>query len=263
MLVRLAFSVMIQVDADVLLIDEVLAVGDASFQQKCFEEFERIRASGKTVLFVTHDMAAVRRYCDRAVLIEHGRIVAGGDPEQVGNRYLELNFSEAARQAESVAIKPVDELSRREDEESGDGRATILDVWFEDDTGVRAEILEAGRDAAVAMRVRFQADVENPIFGMELVNTPGDTMLAASTRRDDPLPGRFQADEEVVVRATFPNHLGADRYRATVWVEREGHEVVARRERAASTVVATVHSSGARTELPYRFDVRRQAGVEA
>ena len=98
-MVRLAFAVMIQVDADVLLIDEVLAVGDAAFQQKCFDEFEAIRASGKTVLLVTHDMGAVRRFCDRAMLLEHGRIVAAGEPEMVGNRYLDLNFSASARAA--------------------------------------------------------------------------------------------------------------------------------------------------------------------
>ena len=72
MLVRLAFAVMIQVDADILLIDEVLAVGDAAFQQKCFDEFARIRDSGTTVLLVTHDMGAVQRFCDRAMLLERG-----------------------------------------------------------------------------------------------------------------------------------------------------------------------------------------------
>ncbi len=105
MLVRLAFSVMIHVDAEILLIDEVLAVGDASFQQKCYDEFERIRDSGATVLFVTHDMSAVQRFCDRALLLEHGRPVVLGDPEHVGNRYLELNFSEQARQVEEAAAE--------------------------------------------------------------------------------------------------------------------------------------------------------------
>src|SRR5689334_11254787 len=75
MLVRLAFAVMIQVDADVLLIDEVLAVGDAAFQQKCHDEFGRLRRSGATVLLVTHDMAAVQRFCERALLLDHGRLV--------------------------------------------------------------------------------------------------------------------------------------------------------------------------------------------
>ena len=96
MMVRLAFSVMIQVDADILLIDEVLAVGDAAFQQKCFEEFERIKRSGTTVLLVTHDMGSVDRFCDRAMLLEHGAVAELGDPHHVGLRYLQLNFSRAA-----------------------------------------------------------------------------------------------------------------------------------------------------------------------
>src|SRR3954449_5042105 len=109
MMVRLAFSVMIQVDADILLIDEVLAVGDAAFQQKCFEEFERIKRSGTTVLLVTHDMGAVDRFCDRAMLLENGRCVEIGDSEHVGLRYLQLNFSEEARAAEATK-----EVSSRE-----------------------------------------------------------------------------------------------------------------------------------------------------
>ena len=75
--VRLAFSVMVQVDADVLLIDEVLAVGDAAFQQKCFDAVPRASAGrGPTIVLVTHDMGAVERFCDRAMLLEHGRVVA-------------------------------------------------------------------------------------------------------------------------------------------------------------------------------------------
>src|SRR5207237_7854914 len=74
MTVRLAFSVAIQVDADVLLIDEVLAVGDAAFQQKCFDEFERLKKSGRTIVLVTHDMSAVERFCHSAMLLERGKM---------------------------------------------------------------------------------------------------------------------------------------------------------------------------------------------
>ena len=92
MQVRLAFSVMSQVDADILLIDEVLAVGDAAFQQKCFDVFQRLKDEGKTILFVTHDMGAVARFCDRAVLLERGRVELIGPPDEVGARYLQRNF---------------------------------------------------------------------------------------------------------------------------------------------------------------------------
>jgi ABC-type polysaccharide/polyol phosphate transport system ATPase subunit len=114
MMVRLAFSVMIQVDADILLIDEVLAVGDAAFQKKCEDEFERIKKSNATVIFVTHEMKAMRTFCDEGVLLERGHIVESGDIEKVCDKYMELNFSEEARaaaatnRAEEDAIETVE-----------------------------------------------------------------------------------------------------------------------------------------------------------
>jgi ABC-type polysaccharide/polyol phosphate transport system ATPase subunit/ABC-type polysaccharide/polyol phosphate export permease len=91
MSVRLSFSVATQVHADVLLIDEVLAVGDTAFQQKCFAEFERLKGQGTTILFVTHDMDSVRRFCDRALLLHQGRVVDVGTPDSIADRYEELN----------------------------------------------------------------------------------------------------------------------------------------------------------------------------
>src|SRR4051812_15178622 len=92
MMVRLAFSVMIQADADVLLIDEVLAVGDAAFQEKCAEVFRGMRDSDRTVVLVTHDMSAIESYCDRAMLIHDGELQYLGDPGEVGRRYYRQNF---------------------------------------------------------------------------------------------------------------------------------------------------------------------------
>ena len=91
MKVRLAFSVAIQVDADVLLVDEVLAVGDSSFQRRCFQEFDRLKREGRTVVLVTHDMEALRRHCDRALLLETQQVIAVGEPERIADRYEELN----------------------------------------------------------------------------------------------------------------------------------------------------------------------------
>ena len=99
MQVRLAFSVAVQVDADILLMDEVLAVGDASFQRKCFDEFMRLRAMGKTIVLVTHDMGSIQRFCDRAMLIERGHVVEIGDPASVARRYNDLNFNRPRRDA--------------------------------------------------------------------------------------------------------------------------------------------------------------------
>ena len=95
MSVRLGFSVAIQVEADVLLVDEVLAVGDAAFQQKCFDEFDRMKAENRTILYVTHDMSSVERFCDRGLVLERGRMVAEGVPGARSPRiYNELNFGQ-------------------------------------------------------------------------------------------------------------------------------------------------------------------------
>ncbi len=299
MLVRLAFSVMIHVDAEILLIDEVLAVGDAAFQQKCFDEFERIRRSGATVLFVTHDMAAVQRFCDRALLLEHGRPVELGDPEHVGNRYLELNFSQEARAAEQVAaeaelesgengepptveptpaiavsasvgvetdepdadieVRPGAETERRD----GDGRAEVVEAWFENEQGKRAELLPTGQRCTFVARVRFNEDVEDPLFSVNLHNTHRDHMLSASNLWSDPRCGTFKAGEQVVYRVSFENVLAPDRYHVTAAVARHGGAWIDRRERMMSVVVTSTHGAEALLELPYEIAIERGAPTGA
>ena len=104
--VRLGFAVATQVDAEVLLVDEVLAVGDASFQQKCFEVFQRLKDAGKTILFVTHDMGLVERFCDRAMLIERGNVLSIGDPHEIGLLYNQVNFGGLVHDAPTREAAP-------------------------------------------------------------------------------------------------------------------------------------------------------------
>ncbi len=92
MQVRLAFSIAIRAQSDILLFDEVLAVGDAAFQQKCYETFELLKEAGKTIVLVTHDMSAVQRFCERAIIIDNGGISLEGNPSKIADRYLEQNF---------------------------------------------------------------------------------------------------------------------------------------------------------------------------
>jgi ABC-type polysaccharide/polyol phosphate transport system ATPase subunit len=260
MLVRLAFSVMIQVDAEILLIDEVLAVGDAAFQQKCFDEFERIRESGATVLFVTHDMASVQRFCDRAMLLEHGRIAELGDPERVGNRYLELNFSHEARAAEAGEARAPATSAREEGERFGDGRAEILDAWFEDADGSRSETLQGGEPATFCARVVFNETVVDPLFGVNLQNSHRDHVLSASNQWAEHRSGRFVAGDCVTIRIRFNNLLAPDRYHATPAVAaKAGGAWIDRRERLASVVVTGVRRTDAIVDLPYEVSVEREA----
>jgi ABC-2 type transport system ATP-binding protein len=261
MLVRLAFSVMIQVDADVLLIDEVLAVGDAAFQQKCFDEFARIRNSGATVLLVTHDMAAVERFCDRALLLEHGEIVALGAPRDVGSRYMELNFSKRARAEAAGETAPNAERadSGRRSERLGDGRAEIVEAWVESEQGT-VESVPHGDRFAFAMRVRFDDDVVDPLFGVEVFNDRGDTLTAANNTKMPP-SGQFTTGEEVVVRIAFDAYMAPGRYYFTPAVAKAGTGLawLDRRERFLSTVVTGAVEFAGLVPLPFELSVERQA----
>ena len=122
--VRLAFSVAIQVDADILLIDEVLAVGDAAFQQKCFDEFTRLRDEGRTIVFVTHDMGSVERFCDRAMLLERGRVVDIGDPVVDRAPVQRAQLRVGPRGSAPADASPSEVAAGRRSRE-------ILNAWFE------------------------------------------------------------------------------------------------------------------------------------
>jgi ABC-type polysaccharide/polyol phosphate transport system ATPase subunit/ABC-type polysaccharide/polyol phosphate export permease len=115
MRVRLAFSLAIQVDADILLLDEVLAVGDEAFMEKCFEEFRLFKEEGRTVLLVTHSMATVNRFCDRALLLDAGRVARIGDPAAVADDYSELNARLGREREEAHANRELHPVQRRRD----------------------------------------------------------------------------------------------------------------------------------------------------
>src|SRR3990167_2137591 len=103
MQVRLAFSIAIQAHNDILLIDEVLAVGDTSFQRKCYQVFKEIKEQGKTVIFVTHDMHSVQRFCDRGLVLENGNIKLVGTPTEVANAYQEINLTASSKEEKKVS----------------------------------------------------------------------------------------------------------------------------------------------------------------
>jgi energy-coupling factor transporter ATP-binding protein EcfA2 len=257
MLVRLAFAVMIQVDAEILLIDEVLAVGDASFQQKCFDEFERIHAAGKTVLLVTHDMGSVRRFCTRAMLLERGRVAAMGDPEAVGTKYLELNFSDEARAAEAAEAGAGPRVVSRPEkpERFGTGAAEVLDAWFEDETNQRTSVLKSGYHCTFTAHVVFHERVEQPRFSVTLQNNHRVIVFTASTEWKTPKTGIFDPGDSAYFRVFFANLLGPDRYLVNATLEQPGGGWIDHRERLFSIIVTGTLNTGAIVQLPYDLNV--------
>jgi len=271
MLVRLAFSVMIQVDADVLLIDEVLAVGDASFQQKCFDEFARLRRERRTVVLVTHEMGAVERFCDRAMLLEKGEVIEVGESRPVGMRYLGMNFDrgrELAKgggaavdesDAEGLGIAAgTDRPTNPGEMRAGDGDAEIIGGWFIDGVGEQSESLVAGERCHFQIHVKFHAAVEDPVFHFVLRNAQDERVVVAHS--DEQVAGDvFHDGDEVVVTFAFDNVLAPDRYGVSASVARRGsgdawHD---NRERFRSVIITATQARGGLVDLPFDVTLAR------
>jgi ABC-type polysaccharide/polyol phosphate transport system ATPase subunit len=247
MSVRLGFAVAVQVDADILLVDEVLAVGDAAFQQKCFEQFQALKDAGRTIIFVTHDMASVERFCDRAMLLERGKVAHLGSPHDVAREYNQLNFGR---------ITHVDVETDRH----GDRSAEIVHAWFEDGNLQRQTAFAVGHFCHVCVEVRFHEEMTDPIFAWALRNDAGLTVFATSSRFDHRETGTFAAGETVVVRVGFAVRLAGNRYRLSPSVARAGSgaDIVDVREDFVSMLVHTTRASGGVVDLEQVFDLRRQ-----
>jgi ABC-type polysaccharide/polyol phosphate transport system ATPase subunit len=254
MTVRLAFSVAIQVDAEILLIDEVLAVGDAAFQQKCFDEFLRLKAEGRTILFVTHDMSSVQRFCDRAMLIDKGRMVEIGEPELIARRYNELNFGRTVH--ELSAEEPTDEAL----EPAGAREAEITDGWFEDPDGGRIVAVAHGDPCCACVEVHFSEPLDDPIFGVTLRNDVGHTVFATTTALDHGPTGHFDAGESTVVRLRFENWLTPSRYSLTPSIARNGpgEDAIDVRADVADVLVHGGHFTGGVVNIPHGFELERR-----
>jgi ABC-type sulfate/molybdate transport systems ATPase subunit len=245
--VRLAFSVAIQVDAEILLVDEVLAVGDAAFQQKCFDVFNRMRDDGRTIVFVTHDMGSLNRFCHRALLLERGSVVHLGEPHEVADRYLEINFGrdpEAASAAEG---------------RSGDGEARVVEAWIEDDRGERQVTLPQGQRIALKALVKFMVDVDDPIASLYVLNEQHVAIVVATTSREGAQSGHFDAGAEVLFSFSFENVLAPGRYSPLFTLAHHGSglDLMDRFEGGFSFVVTGVEAMGGLIDLPVDVGVSR------
>jgi ABC-type polysaccharide/polyol phosphate transport system ATPase subunit len=246
MYVRLAFSVAVQVDADVLLIDEVLAVGDSAFQQKCFDEFHRLRDQRKTIVLVTHDMGSVSRLCDRAMLMERGEIVCMGDPDRVAREYHELNFGRQPGASNEGG-----------EQRYGDRGAEIVDAWIEDESEQRTGAVAQREQFSLCMQIEFHEDLQDPIFGFRLTNELGQITVAARTDWDHGPSGRFVTGQRTQVRMRLTNVLAPGRYMFTPGISRSGlgGDALDIREHYTSLIVHGTKITGGQADLPYELEI--------
>ena len=200
MMVRLAFAVMVEADADIMLVDEVLAVGDAAFAQKCMDVFREKRRAGRTLVLVTHDMATVQGFCDRAMVLHDGDLRYVGDPEEAALRYYRLNFHGAARDPQAAGVPDVN-------------------VHI-----VEAAVGNVEQGEPIELRVVLEArqDLEGPIFGILVLDEEGRTVFGFN-RTLTPAqgePDRLPAGRRVRIAGRIENPLVPGRYFLDCWTAR-------------------------------------------
>jgi ABC-2 type transport system ATP-binding protein len=165
MMVRLAFAAMVEADADIMLVDEVLAVGDAAFGQRCMDVFHARRRAGKTLVLVTHDMSTVESLCDRAMLIDDGEVKYLGDPAEAGMRYYRVNF------AADHGARPSDTTG------PWDVNVRLVDAWLEGAGGERVTAVEERDPIRVQILLEARRELESPVFAIHVFNEQGQPVF--------------------------------------------------------------------------------------
>lgn len=201
MFVRLAFAVAINIEPEILIVDEALSVGDVFFQAKCYHKFEEFKNLGKTILFVSHDLGSIGKYCDRVYLLNQGTLLGAGSPKEMIDAYKrvlvgqyevpgehelpleeeqEQEVPQAMRQEEAALGKAADGVNP-EVLEYGSGQAQILEYYLTDESGMRTTAVIKGTRFSLHMRVRFHDHIPEPIFAFTFKNVMGTEITGTNT----------------------------------------------------------------------------------
>lgn len=227
MFVRLAFAVAINIDPEILIVDEALSVGDVFFQAKCYKKFEDFKKMGKTILFVSHDLGSISKYCDRVVLLNRGKKLAEGTPKEMVSMYKRIMVNQdkaeeiAAHQMDMSSLEENDEKEIKEAacegqwkkhynlnpdvDEYGNGAAEIEDFAIIDENGNYTNAIVKGTRFRLKSKVKFKQDVHDPIFTYTFKNIQGVAITGTNTmyeKKDVPL-----AKEGETYVATFEQDM--------------------------------------------------------
>ncbi len=223
MFVRLAFAVAINIDPEILIVDEALSVGDVFFQAKCYHKFEEFRNEGKTILFVSHDLSSVAKYCDRVVVLNKGVKLAEGSPKEMVDLYKKLLVGQAgedftsalpgdafgdekdAREAASEKQAASESLTgilpmNPDTIEYGEGQAHFVKLTTYDDKGLVTNSIEKGTSFVIEAKIRFDKDVEEPICAYTFKNLKGTEITGTNTMFEHCDIGPKKAGDVIVVR---------------------------------------------------------------
>lgn len=184
MFMRLAFAVAINIDPEILIVDEALAVGDVFFQAKCFHKFDEFKQEGKTVLFVSHDMSSISKYCDRVVLLNQGVKLGEGSPKEMVDIYKRVlvgQYDPNEEDKEKKESSPGSVAANPETLEYGSKKAKIISCDILDSKGLSNSSILKGTECTFRMTVQFYEDVKSPIFAFTIKNKYGVEITGTNT----------------------------------------------------------------------------------
>ena len=229
MFARLAFACAINVNPDILIVDEVLSVGDIAFQLKCFKKFEQFKKEGKTILFVTHNVADVIRNCNRAVIISEGSIVFDGDVKTGVDKYKKMivGIEDDEEQDEIKEEQPKTQVDIHKNDNQewknkfmqnpdmlsyGNGKAEIIDYGIFDDNGDFQTTVNNEDKYTIKVKIKFNEYIDEPIFAMSIKDFKGLELGGSNTKAYKVLTGTYEKGEEVIVefKQVFP--LAPEKY---------------------------------------------------
>lgn len=216
MFARLAFAVSINVEPDILIVDEALSVGDVFFQAKCYKKLNDLKNSGKTILFVTHDMGSVIKYCNRAILINDGVVAKEGNPAEIVDIYKKVLVGQYDTEEDDELDNNTIKLNAGKKQVKGtnwkdymlinpncqiygDKRAEIIDFGIFDENNEINNTVSKMRKFSIKMRVKFNETIENPIFAFSIKDTKGTEIAGTNTIIENVDTGRVEAGQEIII----------------------------------------------------------------
>lgn len=208
MYVRLAFSAAINLNPDILVIDEALSVGDVYFQHKCFSKIREFKQKGVTLLFVSHDHTAVKNLCDRVILLDKGRLVKDGPPDELLDHY---NALIAQKEREEI-IEQINVKTGRTQTRSGDKKAEIEHVGLLGLSGKSSEVWRVGDSARICCRVLIRKDMDLPTVGFIIRDRLGNDIYGTNTYHTSLPKERVTAGERWEISFSLPLHIGPGHY---------------------------------------------------
>lgn len=220
MFVRLAFAVAINIEPEILIVDEALSVGDVFFQSKCYKKFEEFKQMGKTIVFVSHDLSSISKYCDRVVLLNKGVKEDEGTPKEMVNLFKRILVGQNNRAEEKAEIQTTREHSLWKDsyqinpelDEYGSGKAEIVDFGIFDEEDKLTNCVLKGSTFAIKSKVRFNEDIQDPIFTYSFKNVKGTVITGSNTMYENAGVGLAKAGETYVATFTQEMNLQGGEY---------------------------------------------------